>query len=429
MKWETSITRNKLIQSFLIVIFTLLVFKITPISVLGTQWGYTLIEILITFFLILFWIFHSNLRIKIDFISVLLLILLFMSGIFGIRSLFGYQADFKMMFNLVLYLLIYLTTFNVIRRLEIDKKKILKSMYLILYFNIILSIVAYFNPSIFEIFNIVFETTKSATAGAYYQRFSGTFANPNFFGIFYAIIGICLLYLFITRDKKKIHFLIGFILSFYLVNISGSRSGLLTFLFLLLVMVILILTNNFGKIKKTKFVLNIILYSGLIVITLSSVLIISDTNNLNWAMIAESMNSRLLDSDSTKSNLMGRIEMASYAISRFTESPLIGVGPMTSSTDNQYARMLMESGVIFFGVFLLLILYILITRFRLCKNTRDGFEREIYVFTILATFALVINMFGAAIFQVTQLTSLFFFLLALNKGLSKDNHKVNKKIM
>jgi len=106
--------------------------------------------------------------------------------------------------------------------------------------------------------------------------------------------------------------------------------------------------------------------------------------------------------------------MVNTAIDLFVDSPFWGVGPSQNSIDNQYAKYLMEVGIVFSSLFYFFMLYIFVSRIKFYKEEKNVLDKEIYFFTICASFALLFNMFGAAIFSVTQLTAIYFYLVGLN---------------
>lgn len=198
----------------------------------------------------------------------------------------------------------------------------------------------------------------------------------------------------------------------YLINISGSRSALISFVFL---SVLVLFISFFLNEKKSISLKNLSIFFLIIAsVFLTSFLLTTNLDTLTFS----NLNTRFFNYENIKVNFVGRINMTQGALDFFVKNPLMGVGPENdaySSIDNQYGKLLMESGVLVFLLFLILLFYLLITRFRLFREEKDDLEKKVYFFTFITTVALIINMFGAAIFSVTQLTSLYFFLLALNK--------------
>lgn len=411
------IKKKSVIHFLLGTIFFLLIFKITPNSYIGDQWGNVVTEVMVLIIILSFLIFSKKMFFPKNEIILLMSAIIFLSTIFSFRILFGFSSDIKEIFNLFLYLIIYIFFKNAFKLYDLNKDSLLRSFYIIIFINIILSISAYHFSFIFEIYNIIFQTTKSAVIGSDYQRFSGTFSNPNFFGIFYAITSTYLLFIFFSRNQKKIHVLITAMLSIYLVNISGSRSGMLTLIILCTVLFgIFILEFLKNKKNKSNTLLRGILLCVIIIPILTSSIYVIANSNIDFANSEIGfLNSRITDLNSSEANLMGRIQMAKIALEEFTQNPFIGVGPIEGSTDNQYAKILMESGMIIFILFIILFSYFLISNYKNYREFKTKTIKERYMLTLLITIAFLINMYGAALFSVTQLTSIYFIMLAFNE--------------
>ncbi|OZQ71157.1 O-antigen ligase family protein [Paenibacillus odorifer] len=400
-------------ENYLIFVFFLLVFKFNPRSYIGDQWANTLVELVIFISLIVVAVINKFSKIKVTKITVFLLTLTVVSQMLWIRIYFGNNIDYKEQFNLLLYLLFFVVIQNLILQTQsINKSRILNKISIIIFMNIIISIAAYLNSNIFSVFNIFFETTKTAIRGNSYQRFSGTFSNPNFFGVFFAVIASCMLYNLISGTMKKIPALFFLLASLYLVNISGSRSGLITFICLGIVTILISFLMN----RKVRYDRNGYVVVAIFIIIFLSIILLLITS-FQGSISYDNFNTRFFNYENIKENLMGRVNMTLDALSAFTKNPILGVGnnEMHSSIDNQYGKILMESGIIIFIIFIIFLFYLLISRFILFKKEENFAEKNIYFYTFIATIALMINMFGAALFSVTQLTTLYFFLLALNK--------------
>lgn len=411
----TNRSKSKLYENYIVFIFGLLLFKLTPISYLGAQWGNTIIEIFVFASLIAVLLINYKMKLNLDKISVILISLLLVFMFTELRVFFGYDSNFKEIFNMSLYSLIYITISSLFINYNLSRTRITKSVYKLLVLNIIISLIAFISPMIFEYFNVLFETTKSTTIGSSYKRFAGTFYNPNFFGIFFSIIACSFLYY--AFQKKGVHiFLIVFsIICVYFVNISGSRSALITFVILLTVIAIKI---NY-KVLFSKFKIFFILSLFICIPALIYRFLLKPNNT-----VEVNINSRFLNKDNILVNYQGRLDMVHNALELFNKSPIYGIGSSIESVDNQYAKVLMETGMI--AMILLLILFIVVFYSQM-KNFRmyQKFEEKIIILTsILFTVAYMLNMFGAAMFSVTQITSIYFLILSIS-----NNHSLKTKIL
>lgn len=192
-------------ENFLILIFFLMVFKFTPRSFIGDQWANTITEIFIFLSLIVMGFVNMKFRYNLNKVAWMLLTLIFLSQLLWIRLYFGFQIDVKEQFNWLLYFLLYVVIVNILKNNNLDKKRIFNCFSLIIILNIAISLLSYMNESLFNIFNVLFETSKTAIIGSTYQRFSGTFSNPNFFGVFFSVIGSFVIIKLLNEKKKKFH--------------------------------------------------------------------------------------------------------------------------------------------------------------------------------------------------------------------------------
>jgi hypothetical protein len=143
-------------------------------------------------------------------------------------------------------------------------KKFLINMEKIFKLNLIIQLVIYF-----------------LNYGRYYGtfRYMGTFNDPNQFG-YYIFISFCFIYLLTIKNKKQS--LIYFIISFFLILESSSTGmllGMLAFIVLYLFNFIVSFGNHFKEnIKK---IITMSLFSVLILLIVSSVLIVNPSLNIN----------------------------------------------------------------------------------------------------------------------------------------------------
>lgn len=421
---NTIFPQSRLYENYIIFIYGLLLFKLTPISYLGAQWGNTIIEIVVFISLLVILGLNFNMKLIIDKISILLIALSLVFLFTESRIFWGYGLNVKETFNVILYTLLYLVISNLLFNYNLNKNRIVKQFYKLLLINIFISLIAYLSPPIFEFYNTLFETSKSTTIGSSYKRFSGTFYNPNFFGIFFAIIACSFFYYAMQKKGTNILYFLGAMASVYLVNISGSRSALLT-LFILLIVVLFSLNYKivFLKLKQLSIVYTIILFTATPLLIYQFFV---RQNSLSKYMYPDfNLNSRFLNKESILENYYGRLDMARNASYLFSESPIFGIGSSIESVDNQYAKILMEtglSGLTILAILLIAILYIQVKNFKF----NDNIENKLIVLaSILFTVAYLFNMFGAAVFSVTQLSSLYFLILGISNSYQEiENTKI-----
>jgi len=405
-----NIRKRSLIKKYLQLVIILLIFKLTPLSTIGPILSSVFIEVIILISLFLVWIFDSNGKIKIkkNFVTYLLLTLVIISFLSSVRIFWGNNINLKEIFNYILYFMIFNCVSIFITKYNFNRMKILNFILKIILFNIVVSLLAYFNENIFQIFNTFFETDKSGTFGSSYQRFAGTFSNPNFYGFFFAVFGNISLGLstFFREKSYNYMYIIIFLLSGYSVIISGSRSGLITF-------ILLVLCNIVGRFTLCKKI-SLKYLAALFLLLCFIYIIYFMIDSTDFQNLIGNLNTRFINIENILHNFGGRIAMINNGLDVFKENPIFGVGQTSISIDNQYTRTLMESGLVSFIPFLSLIISISVSNVRLLI-VETKYQTKVFPFVVfLFCFALIFNMFGAAIFSVSQLTAIFFFVLALN---------------
>lgn len=396
----------KKMNIYLILVFSLLVFKITPISYIGNQWSNVFIEIIIMISIFLLWLLNQKMKFFFDRISIHLMFLNLLFIVSGLRVFWGYFFDFKEFFNIIFYTSLYVTTRSIIKIYNIDKNDLIRNLGNVVIINSITSIFAYTNKSFFRVFSILFQTKKSSVINSAYQRFAGTFSNPNFFGIFYSIIAIYYLFIFLKINNSKKYGIV-FLVCLILVNASGSRSAVLTTILIGLILSIIIVCefrlNKPKLLKYSFFLFFVILFLFLVV-------------HIDFTEFYESLNTRFFNIDNIKDNFNGRVHMVQMALVEFKKNLLFGVGTSIGSIDNQYAKVLMESGLIYFGLFIFFLINLLFLNLKNYFKSSELEKKNISFFLFLSEVSMIFNMFGAAIFSVTQLMALFIIILAINEA-------------
>lgn len=390
---------KKRINFIILLILILLTFKVTPVSIISNNVSIVFIEIIILLLCSILVLISKKLYI--DKIGIFLLVLLFSEVLSSIRLYLGFNLNPKLLFNYLLYFLSYTSIYSVIKIYNIDCKSILTKYRIVIFVNIIVSMIAYNNILIFSVFNVLFETDKTSFIGDSYNRFAGTFSNPNFLGIFYALYAGVTTF-FILSEKKNLMFnIVSLLCAIYLINISGSRSALLTYLLSALTILFIIILDVFHRKRK-------LLYrrvSGFLIVI---VIVIIVTFQLNYVDI---INVRFFNTDDIFINYYARIEMIIDAFS--VNNNLLGTGRLDTSTDNQFAKYFLESGVAVTFIFIAFLIAIFSDIIKKNKCNK--------LVTIIVFIAYLFNLLGAALFDVTQITTILFVLIVLSKSEFEEN--------
>ena len=109
-----------------------------------------------------------------------------------------------------------------------------------------------------------------------------------------------------------------------------------------------------------------------------------------------------------------RIEAWGFAFNNLKESPLFGKGVPAGTVDNQYTRVLNETGLIGFLVFFWLIGKVFFLARRAYKSaTSDEFARGLTLGFIAGLIGLMIQSFTAASFIIVRIMEPFWFIAAI----------------
>lgn len=267
---------------------------------------------------------------------------------------------FKPIFFIIILLFGYLATKNA--PYHQIKKALLRSAYIILFFQIIVGI-----PQVFEIsiFSFIYNDVKSNGLGSI-LRIAGTLSNPNFFAWIVIQMAV-VIYLFEEKAVKKTLWLV---ICGILVLLSGSRSSLL------LLPIILFVLNLLKSKKNNKFYfIKLPIYFSLLALSFLAVYMFL----IRYGMHFPYLNQILLiiegGSLSSVNSFNMRTIMWADAFQLMEEqkgliTTLFGLGPGTvSALDNDYYYAFVNFGLI--ALCLNLVIYLIIVFIFLRVKSRE----------------------------------------------------------
>lgn len=234
---------------------------------------------------------------------------------------------------------------------------------------------------------------------------------------YYLLNSLLIIYLKYYKDKKKMWFLIIIPLTIF-IFIYGSRGATISFIFSILITIILDFKNSVTYKKVIAFIFSgVIIISGLFIITQEDYLL-KFNNYLNSKGIFSYAITKYVDKSESFSS--GRVNRYELALNDIKQHPFIGngVGNYSAKYGLNYVHniflQLMDEG----GILLLIIVVILILRFFLVLiNTKNTDEKLIYILLISLSFKLIIT---------SQYWDEFSFWLVLNIALDDIKNKVKR---
>jgi O-antigen ligase len=109
-----------------------------------------------------------------------------------------------------------------------------------------------------------------------------------------------------------------------------------------------------------------------------------------------------------------RIDSWSLAMQKLAAKPILGHGvPGGGVIDNQYTRVMIETGIVGFFAFMLIIFFLFKQAFAAYTQVQDPFARGISLGFICALVGLLTQSFAAAVFILIRIMEPFWFIAAI----------------
>ena len=236
--------------------------------------------------------------------------------------------------------------------------------------------------------------------GVHWRRIIGTFGNPNYCGMFFAILlaATSTYYFFPIKGKLKLHhFFIIEIGIIALTILTGSRTAMFSFVIITLFSVFL------GKLKIEK-----LKYFFIIIIGVVFILVFATPQYFIGRIFSE------------YTSFHGHLSMFKETFKEINKSPILGLGPtkmqITSTVDNEYLLYWRRYGLIGIILFLLLHICMFIKGFSKFSKGKTAIENNIGLLTM--QLAIIWSIFGLTsdVFKNPQIMGIIFFLSGLCCG-------------
>lgn len=216
--------------------------------------------------------------------------------------------------------------------------------------------------------------------------------NINYMDLgYYLLNSLLIVYLKYYKDKNKIWYFIIIPLIIF-TFIYGSRGATISFIFCVLITIILDFKNSFTYKKIIAFIFSlVIVISGLFIITQENYLL-KFNDYLNSKGIFSYAITKYVDKSESFSS--GRVQRYELALNDIEQHPFIGngVGNYSSKYGLNYIHNIFLQLIDEGGLLLLTIIIILILKFFLVLiNTKNIDEKLIYILLISLSFKLIIT--------------------------------------
>lgn len=186
----------------------------------GQRFGIMLLFIM----LVVYILFYPFSRIKISYSTLILISLLFLPLSISLNINYNHISinDSFEFIRIVLYLLIFIVSYNTSKLLKFENIVRISKIFLIFEFIfVILQRFEFF--SILNFLEIIWDNEKN-----WIFRNTGSFSNPNYLA-FFVVLSTIIILLYNTSKKLKIFF---WLLGFIIIILTGSRTGIITYMLL-----------------------------------------------------------------------------------------------------------------------------------------------------------------------------------------------------
>ena len=330
---------------------------------------------------------------------IIFLVLNIISTVIAIfKTNFGGIRQYTEIVRVVEWFIIYQYMYNNLK--QMNSKRVENILYRVIFIiMIILSII-----SIIELFNLplkdyilrnCYEMNKSGNIFQFFNRISGTFRNPNMYGVFLSIISI-ILAVSNMENKKKIPLIV---LSLFFLYYTGSRTALVATVLVYIIAIILktIVEKNKRILKQQCIVF------GIMFCLIIGILIVN--KDLLQSVRLNSFAKDLV-------TLNGRTDMWISLSSDIQNNWLWGNGIIKNTDlifDNVFFQYMYYYGIA--GVLLLCTFFIhnLVKTFQLYKKNKQD---STILFCIVIQLIIIISGITIQILDVLQLSFIYFLSIA-----------------
>ena len=317
---------------------------------------------------------------------------IFRSNFWGIRQ-------FAEIIRMIEWFIMYHYLYQTLKEIETkNEEKILYKVIFIVMIGIsVISTIELFDIPVLKdgILKNIYEMGKSGNIFQFFNRISGTFKNPNMFGVFLSMISIILL---ISRmeNKKKIPLII---LSVFFLYYTGSRTALIATVLVYIIIIItkLIAEKNKKLLKQQLIIIGIILLAVILVMLINKDLLYSVRLGELFEDLA-TLNDRTLIWEKFSTDISNHWFIGNGIIKN-----------VQLIFDNVFVQYLYYYGIIGCIMLVTFFIYNLIKAFKsYLKNKED----IVLTFCIVIQLIIIISGITIQIMDVTQLTFFYFLSIA-----------------
>jgi hypothetical protein len=393
-----------------------------PISIVGDSAYKKIIDIvwfilIIGFYLILF---LRQKKIRVEKSSYFFLILFFFSVLSLASSLTLLDRNIILIDLLSLFLFpLYFLTFNAAYQLNWDdesfKKYFFRPFILAFICSACVTLSSAVFPTIGSFFSKIYYFKSSYSLNGIYLsesfriRISGTFGNPNFYGV---VLNFIFPFLFakLKSTNYSLQYVLLVVVNILLIIFTGSRTAVAGLLIQFFIFTILTVKGH-----KLKMSIPWIFGAGIFLFLFGVYIAIKFSRIADTINTVTSTGILSVESLGTKYNLSSM-----YLSEVISKSPLIGMGPSEAYSkyfgDNQYSLLIYKYGII--GLSLYLSFWI-----SCCYKIFKRRRKKMYLYTYVTISVLVYLLFGftGAFFDATQIST--FILLSLGTLLSYSENR------
>jgi len=232
-------------------------------------------------------------------------------------------------------------------------------------------------------------------------RLSSTFTNPNYFSFFCSAISVWFFYSFLLVGK--IRNAVFFLMFLGLLLLTGSRTGLVSFVAVFFCMIMLDFCTNGLRTNRSKWMYGFILVSLVLIVPF----LVDFLSKILW---------RFTNTNNIQANIDARVSAWKGVMDSISNNILFGVGSNKSevvSIDSNYVLLLYKNGLVGL-LFVLLLLFLCIRigyKLYVKSNGVNSYDNRLAMLLLVSTGVMFVGMLTAIPLYMTHLSVPFIFIL------------------
>ena len=275
------------------------------------------------------------------------------------------------------------------------------------------------------------DITTALTAGTRVRN-SGTFANPNWYGVALAVMFPFLLAGFTASGNRRLRLAIWLtpISAFFFLGISGSRTGVLAGILALFTYVLLggVQALKRRRVRRPVPMRRERMLLAFTIISVIGILYVFSLQGVRFREIVSALSEgSLLGVDSAAVKWSAGRKWALEALRR---SPIFGFGPSkqvsTLLGDNQYSALLYRYGLLGLATYLIFWIAVMGRALRLMKHAKSPLQNGLARAVLASVPAFLLAGGGGAFFDVTHIATLYLLLIGISFSARNTNIEVHR---